>query len=237
MGRRKSLEKAMRSLRSGNIILVFDDDEREAETDMVVAAEHCTPQHVMVLRKDAGGLICAALHPKVAKALDLPFLTEIYESALHRYPILGELAPTDIPYDERSSFTIPVNHRKTFTGITDRDRALTIRELAKLAHKVEEGLGKEYFGLNFRSPGHVHLLRAADRLLAERRGHTELTTALAEMSGITPVVAICEMMGDEGGALSKKKAMRYAETHNMVFLEGYEIVEAYFEGWDNMSGG
>ncbi|RLG71607.1 MAG: 3,4-dihydroxy-2-butanone-4-phosphate synthase [Methanobacteriota archaeon] len=236
MDKKKNLERAMRSLRSGNIVLVFDDAEREAETDMVVAAEHCTPHHVKVLRKEAGGLICAALHPRVAKALELPFLTDIYQSAVHRYPVLGDLAPTDIPYDERSSFTIPVNHRKTFTGITDRDRALTIRELAKLAHKVEEGLGKEYFGLNFRSPGHVHLLRAADGLVAERRGHTELTTALAELAGITPVVAICEMMDDDGGALSKKKAIKYAEAHNMVFLEGCEIVDAYL-GKNKGSGG
>ncbi|MCC7567051.1 MAG: 3,4-dihydroxy-2-butanone-4-phosphate synthase, partial [Methanoregulaceae archaeon] len=79
-----------------------------------------------------------------------------------------------------------------------------------------------------RTPGHVALLRAADELLARRRGQTELSVALAVMAGITPAVTICEMLDDESGdALRKEDAMRYARRHGMVFVAGDEVLDAW----------
>lgn len=84
------------------------------------------------------------------------------------------------------------------------------------------------FGRNFRSPGHVPLLRAADGMLAERKGHTELVVALAELAGITPVIAVCEMLdAGTGKALSLKAASAYASERCMTSLSGAEIVRAY----------
>lgn len=220
-----SVKRAIQALKQGEMVLIFDGDGREEETDLVIASQFVTPEHIRRMRKDGGGLICTALHPAIARELGLPFLSDVLSSAAERFPVLNALEANDIPYDERSSFSITINHRRTFTGITDSDRALTIRELARLASL--NGEKRTLFGKNFRSPGHVILLRAADGLLRSRRGHTELSVALTEMAGLTPIATICEMMGDNGGALSKREAKRYAEKHGLVFLEGEEIMQAY----------
>lgn len=223
-----SLRRALEGLRAGKFVLVHDSVGRENEVDMVIAAEAVEPRHVAVMRRDAGGLICVALHPKIADNFGLPYLTDVYEQASPHFDILSLTTPDDLPYDERSAFSLAVNHRRTFTGITDSDRALTICELGKLGAKALNGPMIEEFGHNFRSPGHVPLLRAADGLLAERKGHTELVVALAELAGVTPVLAICEMLdGRTGKALSLKAASGYANERELRCLKGEEIVQAW----------
>ena len=220
-----NVEKAIEALKRGEIILVYDSDEREGETDMVVASQFITPEHIRRMRKDAGGLICTAIHPDICNKLGIPFMVDILEFASQKFKVLKELYPNDIPYDEKSSFSITINHRKTFTGITDNDRAFTIKKLAELVR--EERFND--FGKEFRSPGHVTLLRAAEGLVKNRQGHTEMTVALAEIAGLTPITTICEMMGDDGNAMSKTETKRYAERHNLVYLSGEEIINYYLE--------
>jgi len=211
-------------------VLVYDADGREEETDMVVASEHVTPELIQRFRKEAGGLICATLSGKVRRALGLPFLAEVFQGASPQYPVMARLQPNDLPYDAKSAFGITINHRRTFTGITDSDRAKTIVEFAALARaalRSEDGWAQEEFGREFRAPGHVHLLNAADGLLESRFGHTELATALVVMAGLVPSATICEMMGDDGRALSKAEAQAYAQRRGLIFLEGREVVEAW----------
>lgn len=223
-----SIDRAFQALRAGNFVLVHDASDRENEVDMVIAAEAVEPHHVATMRRDAGGLICVALHPRMAENLGLPYLTEIYHLASPHYNVLEATKPDDLPYDERSAFSISVNHRRTFTGITDIDRALTIRELGKLGAKALDKPMAEEFGRNFRSPGHVPILRAANGLVLERQGHTELVVALAEMAGLTPAVAICEMLDVETNrALSWRKAVEYAGERGLPCLKAAEIVEVY----------
>ncbi len=224
------LRKALADLREGKIVLVFDAEDREGETDMVVSSSKVTPETIRTMRKDAGGLICTTVHDELSGIMDLPFLTDVFSEASERYPILGRLTPDDIPYDNKSAFSITLNHRETFTGITDRDRAFTISEFASLAGEIfdnEDGWARKELGKNFRSPGHVILLRASNQLLDTRAGHTELSTALMVMAGMIPSATICEMMGEDGNALSREKAMLYAEEHDLTFLEGEEIVEEW----------
>jgi 3,4-dihydroxy 2-butanone 4-phosphate synthase len=220
-----NVEKAIEALKRGEIILVYDSDDREGETDMVVASQFITPEHIRTMRKDAGGLICTAIHPDICNKLGIPFMIDILEFASQKFKVLKELYPHDIPYDEKSSFSITINHRKTFTGITDKDRAFTIKKLAEL---VKEERFND-FGKEFRSPGHVTLLRAAEGLVKNRQGHTEMTVALAEMAGLIPITTICEMMGDDGEAMSKTETKRYAERHKLVYLSGEEIINYYLE--------
>lgn len=227
-----SVLKALQDLRQGKFVLVYDADGREEETDMVIASEHVTPAAIRTLRKDAGGLICTTADTRIQKALGLPFMTELYLGMADQYPIMRGLMPNDIPYDVKSAFGITINHRKTFTGITDDDRALTIKEFAELARRAltsEDGWAKQEFGRNFRAPGHVHLLNTSERILETRFGHTELSTALVIMAGLVPSATVCEMMGDDGKALSKEKAIAYARAHDLVFLEGAEVVSAWEE--------
>ena len=220
------IKRALDALKTGEIILIFDDDNREKETDMIVAGEQITPQHMTTLRNDAGGLLCVPLSSEISDKLGVPFMTDIMDVASVKYPILSELSPTDIPYDEKSAFSITLNHRKTFTGITDNDRAYTIKELALLCKNGDyANLGKY-----FRAPGHVTLLRAAKGHVLKRRGHTELSIALAEMAGVTPVAVCCEMMDDiTKDSMNTDDAHKYAKKNNLVFLSGAEVIEAYLK--------
>ncbi|MCS7121914.1 MAG: 3,4-dihydroxy-2-butanone-4-phosphate synthase [Archaeoglobaceae archaeon] len=225
-----SIEDALLRFRKGDFILIYDFDEREGETDFAIPAIHVKPKDIAKMRIEGGGLICVAIHPIAAKKLGLPFMHDILRVASEKIPSLKTVSQAnDVKYDSRSSFSIWVNHRKTFTGITDRDRALTIKRIGEAVDAVMLN-GYFDFGSEFRSPGHVALLRAADNLVYERVGQTELSIALAEIVGIAPAVAICEMLDSETGrALSKEKAIKYAEENDIPFVDGKTIVEKYKE--------
>ena len=208
MNQETNLDEALEAIRNGEFVLVFDDDDREGEVDMIIASEFVTPKSIATMRNDAGGLICNCLHSDFCDEIKLPFMVDIMQAACEKYPELAELAPNDIPYDERSSFSIWANHRKSFTGVTDHDRAMTISEMA-LMMKDERF---DEFGATFRSPGHVCLLRGA------------------ELAGVTPVCVVCEMMdGETGQATSIADARKYAEENGLILLKGEDIINKYLE--------
>ena len=224
------LERALQDLREGKIVLVYDADDRERETDMIIASQMVTPEIIRTFRRDAGGLICTTVHFDISNKIGLPFLADVFSSVSEKYPVMEYLSPNDIPYDNKSAFSITINHRKTFTGVTDEDRSLTINEFTHLAGRAldhADGWAMREMGKNFRAPGHVILLNTSKDLLTTRTGHTELSTAMMVMAGLTPSATICEMMGDDGKALSKDEARGYARQYGMVFLEGKEIIEAW----------
>ncbi len=209
-----TVDRALEALAAGEPILVHDAADREGETDLIYHAGAVTPEAVARLRNDAGGLICVALGHGVAETFDLPFLADTID-----HPAAGG---HDLGYDERSSFSLTVNHRETYTGITDDDRSLTIRSIARAAERPAE----TDFAEEFRVPGHVHVLRGAPELLDQRRGHTELGLALAEAGDLPPAVVVCEMLDDgTGGALSPTDARAYAEEHGFTYLEGADVVD------------
>ena len=215
------IDEAIKALKNGEIILVYDSDDRESETDMIVAAEFMTTEHMTTIRKHAGGLVCMPISSENCDKLGLPFMVDILKEANTKYPVLKELYPDDIPYDAKSAFSITINHRDTYTGIPDDDRAKTERELALLC---KEGKHSE-FGKYFRAPGHVTLLRAEKDAILTREGHTELTIALLEMAGLEPVGICCEMIGDNGKAMPKSETEKYAKENNHVFISGDEIIK------------
>lgn len=222
--------RALEALRAGRFVLIYDADGREEETDLTVASELVTHAAIRTLRKDAGGLICVTLPSEVRRRLGLPYMVDVLREAGRAYPLLGDVAREELRYDRRSAFSITINHRDTYTGVTDRDRALTISSLAELSRTAllrENGWAARTFVRDFHSPGHVPVLNAADPLLEARRGHTELATALMIMANLVPSATICEMMADDGRALSKEDAKAYARARNLVFLEGQDIVRAW----------
>lgn len=221
-----SLEKAIDAIRNGKMILLFDAEDREGETDLVIPAICATPSDVALMRRDGGGLICVAIYAEAAQRLGLPFMSDILKSVSkngHKSLISLVEKKGDIPYDSRLSFSLWVNHRETFTGITDNDRALTIRKVGETVDKVMKGENID-FGDEFRSPGHVALLRAATGLLNERRGQTELSIELALKAGISPSMVVCEMLDEKTGkALTKEDAIKYSKDKKMPFIEGKDI--------------
>jgi 3,4-dihydroxy 2-butanone 4-phosphate synthase len=212
-----NLHQAIKALQKGELILLHDGGKRENEIDLVVNSLHVKPQTIQQLRKDAGGLICLAVDNETAGKLGLPYMTELMESSKNK--TLGELTPEKTPYGDKPAFSVSINHRDTYTGVTDKDRALTISEFAKM---MGEGRIQD-FTKKFYSPGHVPLLIAKN--LDERRGHTELSIELARRAGLTPAMVLCEMMGDDCNALSKEKALAYARKHGLVFVDGRGLYE------------
>lgn len=226
-----SIGDATAALGAGSFVLLFDSEKREAETDFLVLAEHVTPKHIATMRRDGGGLVFVAVGHGPAKKLGLPFMHDVLAQASGRWPILAHLVPNGLPYDARSSFSLWLNHRDTFTGITDIDRALTVKEFAKLAKRteaIEETSARRALTEQFRSPGHVPFCVAAAKGLEERKGHTELAVALAELAGAAPVLVGCEMMDEHTGrALTKVDALKYAAQNGIPILEGRQVLEAH----------
>lgn len=226
-----SIEKALEAIRNGQMILIYDFDDRERESDMVIASEFVTTEKITQIRETAGGLLCQTMPYKLAEDLGLPFLSDVFYDAGEKYPILRMMAPSDIPYDRtKSSFGVTINHRDTYTGIPDVDRALTIHRFTELIFQdkapadIMEDIGKE-----FRAPGHVHLLNSSSKILANRRGHTELSAAMMYMAGVKPSATICEMMGHDGHSRSKEECYAYAKENNVPIVNGDEVIAAWEE--------
>jgi 3,4-dihydroxy 2-butanone 4-phosphate synthase len=226
------VDAALDALREGRFIFIYDADGREEETDFVMAAEHVRPEHIRQMRKEGGGLIFLMVGNGVATKVGLPFMVDIQMVAAARYGVLQAFVPDDIPYDTKSSFSVTINHRNTFTGITDKDRALTVSEFGRLGARVVDMPDAEALdevGRAFRSPGHVPICVASAQPLQERFGHTELSVAMLMMAGLTPVAVGCEMMADDGGSLPRSKARAYAKANGSPFLEGKEVVGRFRE--------
>jgi 3,4-dihydroxy 2-butanone 4-phosphate synthase len=224
------ITQAITDLQKGKFILIYDSDAREGETDLVIASQHVTPASIRQMRQDGGGLIFIMTSYQKAHQLQLPFLADVYKDIQDRYPVMKVLAPNDLLYDTKSSFSLYINHRKTFTGITDKDRSLTMQQFARLLDKINHQTPEEIlkmFGTEFRSPGHVPICVAAKDLLDERKGHTELVISLLTMAGLTPAGCGCEMMGENDYALLKTDAQKYAKTHGLVFLTSNEVEKAW----------
>ena len=160
----------------------------------------------------------------------MPFLQDLHmdERLMNDFPVLRELQTDDLQYDTRSAFTLSLNHRDTFTGITDRDRALTTRRFAELYSELSEtDNGLEKLGKEFRTPGHIPVCRESEGGLSRRQGHTELAVGLARLSGMTPVVIGAEMLQPDGDlALPVDDARVWAKERGIPFLTGEELMKA-----------
>ncbi len=224
-----NFDRCLEDVRAGRPILVYDFDDREKETDFTVASQFVTPSIIRRMRSDAGGLICTTMPGILASDIGLPFMSDVFWDDAARYPLLGAMAPTDIPYDRtKSSFGITINHRDTYTGITDNDRALTITRFVDtvFADSPVERIRSE-LGAHFRAPGHVHLLNTTDDILRTRKGHTELCTAMMYMAGVKPSATICEMMGEDGGSMRRADVEAYAEEHGVSMVTGLEVLDRW----------
>jgi 3,4-dihydroxy 2-butanone 4-phosphate synthase len=218
-----ALESAIASLKRGEFVLLHDSAGRENEIDMVAAAEFVTPEHVARMRQHGGGLICMAIDNSFGQNLGIKYMHDILSNSDSFDSKSKEMIMGLAPYGDHPTFSITINHYQTYTGITDRDRALTIREMANL-FKIENKRNK--FVSSFKTPGHVPLLIGSRGLLASRQGHTEMSIYLAQLAELVPVTAICEMMDAETySALSFEKAQHYAKQNAIPFIDGEELIE------------
>lgn len=227
------IQLASEAFAQGKPVMVFDSDFRECETDLLWPAAAATPAVMRRLRQDCGGLLFLAVGDDVGEQFGLPWLQDLHThpALVEENPVLGKLITDDLQYDTRSAFTLSLNHRETFTGITDHDRALTTRRFGELANEMKgkdaieamTALGKE-----FRTPGHIPLCREAPGGLETRQGHTELAVAIARLAGLVPCTIGAEMLQPDGDrALSVEDARAYAAKHQIPMLTGEDIMKAF----------
>ena len=226
------IKKTKVELLKGNPIFVFDEEGRESETDIFFYAKSVTKDNLHYLRKNGGGMIFLASEYSISRKLGLPFMEEIYDAASSNsgdFGILNIMKSHSLPYTKsKSSFSIFINHKDTFTGITDNDRSLTARSFSEIAEKtvnLTDDESKKLMGNSFRSPGHVPVCIAASEGLSERQGHTELITELFRKLDLTPIALGCEMVSKSGKSLSRLEAENFARDNGYFFLEGQHVKE------------
>jgi 3,4-dihydroxy 2-butanone 4-phosphate synthase len=218
-----TFDSAISSLKQGEFVMIHDSDGRENEIDLVAAAQFITPEHIARMRQHAGGLICLAIDDLMAQKLQLKYMHEILSKSADIDIDSKKMIMGTAPYGDHPTFSIHINHKKTYTGITDMDRALTIKEMAKLYDSDDP---KTDFVSSFKTPGHVPVLLASNGLLDSRTGHTEMSIYLTKLAKLSPITTICEMMDSETySALSVKKAERYAKENAIPFVDGKELLE------------
>jgi 3,4-dihydroxy 2-butanone 4-phosphate synthase len=231
--------EAVTSLRNGNFVLIHDDDNREDEVDLVISSNSITPEHIAIMRKNAGGLICTAISKELSAKLGLPYLYDVLSIFGNANRTIAQINQNSSPYGDKPSFSITINHNNTYTGITDNDRALTISSLANICSELtattDTNIQKrilEKFQNSFRTPGHVPILIASKGLLNERKGHTEMSIFLTKIANITNITTICEMLDPYNHkALSYKDAVEYAKNNNLVIIEAKELI-AYAKSYE-----
>ncbi|MCL0104267.1 bifunctional 3,4-dihydroxy-2-butanone-4-phosphate synthase/GTP cyclohydrolase II [Dehalococcoidia bacterium] len=166
-----TIPEAIEDLKSGKFIIVVDDEGRENEGDIIVAAEKVTPEAINFMAKHARGLICVPMNGKRLDELRIPLMVRENTS----------------PFD--SAFTVSVEARhKVTTGISARDRATTVKVLIDPTTRPDDIV----------SPGHMFPLRAREGGVLVRAGHTEAAVDLARLAGLYPAAVICEVMNDDG---------------------------------------
>ena len=227
------IQLASEAFAQGKPVMVFDSDFRECETDLLWPAAAATPAVMRRLRQDCGGLLFLAVGDDVGEQFGLPWLQDLHThpALVEENPVLGKLITDDLQYDTRSAFTLSLNHRETFTGITDHDRALTTRRFGELANEMKDKDAIEAMtalGNEFRTPGHIPLCREAPGGLKTRQGHTELAVAIARLAGLVPCTIGAEMLQPDGDrALSVEDARAYAAKHQIPMLTGEDIMKAF----------
>jgi len=229
-----SVEDAIRAFSQGKPVMVFDSDFREKETDLLWPATAATPAVMRRLRIDCGGLLFLAIGDEIGQMFDLPWLQDLHthEKLVNDNPVLSHLITNDLQYDTRSAFTLSINHRDTYTGITDRDRSLTTKRFGELSGELMEKSvsGEDAYkalGNEFRTPGHIPVCRESPGGLSSRQGHTELAVAIARLAGQVPATIGAEMLQPDGdGALSVKDARAYASKYKIPMITGEDLLNA-----------
>ncbi len=192
-----SIESAIEDIKEGKMVIVVDDEDRENEGDLVMAAEKATTQTINFMIKEARGLVCTPLEKERLEELEIPLMTS---------------QNTD-PHE--TAFTISVDHVSTRTGISAEERARTIQELVNPASGPED----------FNKPGHIFPLQARKGGVLRRAGHTEAAVDLAKLAGLKPAAVICEIIKDDGTMARLPDLEEFAEDHNLKLISIADLIK------------
>ena len=195
-----SIEEGLADLRAGRMVILVDDEDRENEGDLCLAAEKVTAEAINFMAREGRGLICLAMTEERLRELDLPLIVDHASNTA----LFG------------TAFSVPIDARVgVTTGISAADRAVTIRVA------VDERTGPA----DLVRPGHVHTLRAREGGVLVRTGQTEGSVDLARLAGLKPAAVICEVMNDDGTMARLLDLERFAARHDLKILTIRDLVE------------
>lgn len=194
-----TVPEAIEAIKNGEFLVVMDDESRENEGDLIIAAEKIDQQKMAFLVRHSSGYVCVPLSTERADHLDLqPMLKDRTDRHGTAYTVTCDFA------------------EGTTTGISAHDRALTANMLAKADSKPDE----------FIRPGHILPLRAVPGLLRKRRGHTEASVHLCELAGLQPAAVICELVRDEDGLMMRlDDCAEFSKKYNIKLVTIEQIIQ------------
>ena len=183
-----SVAEILAELRAGRMVVVMDDEDRENEGDLIMAAERATPEAVAFMIRHTSGIICVPMEEQRLARLELPQMVPVNDE------------------QQRTAFTVSVDVRAgTTTGVSSADRAATIRALADEASLPGD----------FARPGHIFPLRSRRGGVLVRAGHTEAALDLCRLAGLKPVGVLCEVMNEDGSMARRPQLEEFARRHQL----------------------
>lgn len=207
MGLLVNIQDVIKRYKEGAIVIICDDASRENECDLVVAAEHATPEAINFMATYGKGLICTPIPLKLAQKLNLG-------------PMVKNNTDT-----HQTAFTVSIDEKSTTTGISAFERSKTIQALIK----------KDIQASDFKRPGHVFPLIGNIGGLKERRGHTEASIALSELAGLNGASVICEIMNDDGTMARKDDLSEFAKVHDLDIIDINDILSVSSSSFKKVS--
>jgi 3,4-dihydroxy 2-butanone 4-phosphate synthase/GTP cyclohydrolase II len=193
-----TIEEAIDAIGAGGMVVVVDDEDRENEGDLIMAAEHVTPEAIAFYLEYTSGIFCVPLEPVRADELDLPLM--VVENTEY----------------QRTAFTVSVDYRVgTTTGISAHDRAATIRALIDPATRPAD----------LSRPGHIFPLRYRPGGVLKRAGHTEATVDLCRLAGMAPSGVLCEIVSADKSDMARLPELEvFAATHGLPIITIAELI-------------
>ena len=190
------IEEAIQDVKAGRMIIVVDDEDRENEGDLLMAADYVTPETINFMATHARGLICVPMTGKRLEELDLPQM--VTKNTDHH----------------GTAFTVSVDADTCTTGISAFERAQTVKTLINPAAKPDE----------LRRPGHIFPLRAREGGVLRRTGHTEAAVDMALLAGCSPAGVICEIMNEDGTMARVPELLVFAQKHNLKIITIADLI-------------
>lgn len=192
-----TIEEAIADIKAGKMVIVVDDEQRENEGDLIMAAEKVTPEAINFMAKHAGGLICTPMTNDRLTSINVGKMVE------------------DNTDGYQTAFTVSVDAAETTTGISAHERSFTIQRL----------IASDAQAMDFNRPGHIFPLVAKDGGVLQRAGHTEAAVDLARIAGLYPAGVICEIMNEDGSMARVPDLMVYKEKHDLKLVTIAALIE------------
>ena len=192
-----SIEEVLEDLKAGKPVIIVDDESRENEGDLIIAAEFATQENINFMVKYARGIVCTPMRREALEKLGIPAMVA---------------KNTD---NHETAFTVTVDHVDTTTGVSPAERAYTIQKLLDPNAKPED----------FRRPGHVFPLVYKEGGVLVRQGHTEASIDLCRLAGLQEAAVICEITKDDGDMARLPDLLQFAKEHNLKIASVAELIE------------